>query len=573
MWRTLRAFSWMRWRVLMNSIERTSARDTLERLSLALEQIGPVIAFALLVPSAAILAGLGAYAGYWVTTGGFVVTFEAIRILLLIASGFCLIGPLMMPSIERTNAIRLLLLPIPRRTLYVAQAVAAVNDPWILLAIPTLLAMPIGIAAGGAFRGSLFAVAAATLLILSLIGLSAIASTLLHLVVRDRRRGELATMIVVLLIPVLSVLPGVLAARDAQARHQTGRRSERRVDPETGAPGNVTAAERAFAAVKGSYRALPSELFTRAVRSSARADARTAGLAILGLAGFVVAFHGAGMLLFGRLLDAPGSTTRSRARSSNTLWRLPIPGLSNAAAAVAQSTFLLALRTPRGRSTLLSPIVVFTMLAIMARQTGGVDFGPLDLKNGLGLGTFGSAVCLLSILPFSMNQFAIDRSGLTMELLAPLETRALLAGKEVGLGLIIAGPVMMCVVLAYAILPGGPLALWISLPLGLLAAYLTSAPAAAALSALFPKPVDLNSIGNRSNAHGIAGTIGLFVFGFAGLPPVLIVFLSTTLLHRPILAPALMLAWCAIVFVVTRLLFRAVAVVFDRRRENLGLVV
>ena len=35
MLRILRAFAWMRWRVLINSLERNSSRDTLERLSLA----------------------------------------------------------------------------------------------------------------------------------------------------------------------------------------------------------------------------------------------------------------------------------------------------------------------------------------------------------------------------------------------------------------------------------------------------------------------------------------------------------------------------------------------------------
>jgi len=33
----LRAFVWMRWRVLMNSLERTGARDRLERFSVAIE--------------------------------------------------------------------------------------------------------------------------------------------------------------------------------------------------------------------------------------------------------------------------------------------------------------------------------------------------------------------------------------------------------------------------------------------------------------------------------------------------------------------------------------------------------
>jgi hypothetical protein len=34
-----------------------------------------------------------------------------------------------------------------------------------------------------------------------------------------------------------------------------------------------------------------------------------------------------------------------------------------------------------------------------------------------------------------------------------------------------------------------------------------------------------------------------------------------------------MLAWCGVAFIVNRLLFRAVAVLVDKRRENLALVV
>ena len=62
MLRILRAFAWLRWRVLVNSLERTGARDTVERFSLAIEQLGPLIALALLIPSALGLAALSAFA-------------------------------------------------------------------------------------------------------------------------------------------------------------------------------------------------------------------------------------------------------------------------------------------------------------------------------------------------------------------------------------------------------------------------------------------------------------------------------------------------------------------------------
>ena len=68
----------MRWRLLVNSLERTGARDRLERLSLAIDQVGPIIALVLLAPSAIGLAALGGYAGYWLAAGQPGVTFEVV---------------------------------------------------------------------------------------------------------------------------------------------------------------------------------------------------------------------------------------------------------------------------------------------------------------------------------------------------------------------------------------------------------------------------------------------------------------------------------------------------------------
>jgi hypothetical protein len=202
-----------------------------------------------------------------------------------------------------------------------------------------------------------------------------------------------------------------------------------------------------------------------------------------------------------------------------------------------------------------------------------MEFGFLNLSDGLGLATFGSAICLLSIQPFAVNQFAIDRAGLTLALLSPLETRELLAGKAAGNALIGGGPALLCVVIALALFPAGPAALWLGLLLGLLATYLLAAPAAAALSAVFPRAVDLNSIGRSSNAHGAAGLLGVLAFVAAGLPPVVLALIATSLMGRPNLVPILIACWCGIALAANRVLFRAVAVLFEKRKENLGLVV
>ncbi len=108
--------------------------------------------------------------------------------------------------------------------------------------------------------------------------------------------------------------------------------------------------------------------------------------------------------------------------------------------------------------------------------------------------------------------------GLTLALLSPLSTRELLTGKAVGNGLIAVGTAFVVVVVAFVLFPDGSPWLWLSLPPGLVATYAIAAPGAAALSAIFPRAVDLNSIGRGSNAHGLAGLLGLLLFVASGLP-------------------------------------------------------
>lgn len=556
----------MRWRILINALDRTGARDRLERLSLAVDQLAPIIAFVLFVPMSVALAALGGYAGYSLAVAPDALTFELVRFLLVFATASCIVGPLLMPALDRTAAVRLLLLPIRRDVLYVAQASSALTEPWVLLALPAVLAMPIGLAAGGALSAAAMALLAGILLMLTLVGIVALATTILHLVLRDRRRGELITLLFVVVIPVLSMLPGLLMSQSGRAE----RRNQRATQAERTARGEESSGERAGRIAQRGLAVLPSELFIRATRSTARGDARAALIPVVALAATTTGLHGLGFLLFGRLLDSPESSSRRRGRSSGSLSSIRIPGLSRGTAAVAHAHIRLVLRTPRGRSTLLTPVIVFGVLAAIVKQGGALEVPILTLSDGITLATFGSSLALLSIMPIAMNQFAIDRAGLTLALLLPLETRQILNGKAVANGIVVFTPTLLCLAIALAFFPGGSLALWLSLPLGLLATYLLVAPVAALLSAVFPRAVDLNSIGSRSNPHGAAGTLGLLSFGAASLPPSFIAML-TIAFERIALTPLLMAGWCLVTMLLSKVLLGAVAVVFDKRRENLAL--
>jgi hypothetical protein len=555
MLRILRAFAWLRWRVLLNSLERRGSRDAIERFSMAFEQLTPILVFLLMVPSTLGLAAVGAYAGWQLALGEpRVMSFELLRFVLLGGCIFALVGPIVLPAGERTNAVRLLLLPIPRGLLYLAQAISAVADPWMLLVAAVVVAIPVGLAAGGAPGAAALIGVAGIILLVLLAGVTLVVTTVVQLVVRDRRRGEIITLFFIVLLPMIGILPGVFS----EERHDRMGAGERRREPH---PVWATFQRIATATV-------PSELYVRTTRDAAQSQVGYRSLATL--AGTAIVLHGVAFVVFSRVLSSPAISGSSQSR---TRWQSRLPGVSARTSAVALAQLKLGLRTPRGRSTILSPIVLFVVLAaMMFRSQSGARLGFIFLETGVGLATFACYVSLLSIVPLAMNQFAIDRAGLTLMLLAPLDTRSLLNGKAIGNALIAAIPCAICLIGAVALFPNGHPALWLCVPLALVATYILAAPVAATLSALLPRSVDMNSMG-RSNAHGTAGFLGTLTFLAAGAPCLFLVLLANRILDRPILAPLFLLIWIAICAAVSIALLNPVARLFERRRENLAMTV
>jgi hypothetical protein len=559
---TFRAFAWLRWRLLINSFERTGSRDTLERLSIAMEKLGPLVAGLFLIPSALALGAAGIFAGYLLATPPpHPAVFQLGRFLLLVLFGMSIFGPIILPSADRTNPVRLLLLPIPPRTLYLAQAAGAFADPWLLLGLPLLAGVPVGLAAGGALVAAAVAALGGLLLAIVLAGLSALTSTIVHLVSRDRRRGEFLALIFVVFVPMLALLPSLLGSRADAPRVRLTERLARL--PGWVGPTLETAAS-----------AIPSEMHLRAVQRGVTGETGASMRPLAGLGLAAVLLHGTGLALFLRLLDGPASTRARRAGGMREFWARTLPGLSPGAAAVALGHVRLVLRTPRGRAALLSPLAMFALFTILIAAGGGgsMRFGPIVVSNGLPLTTFITAVALLSILPIAMNQFAVDRSGLTMVLLSPLRERDYIAGKAAGNVMVTVLPVALTMAVSLALFPGGHPAIWLALLMGMAAVWLVVAPVAAILSALFPRAVDLTSIGSRSNAHGAAGMLGMAAFGLAALPPVLAVLAATTWLAQPALAPLLAGAWLLAAVGLNRLLMTLAVRVFHGRRENLAML-
>jgi hypothetical protein len=252
------------------------------------------------------------------------------------------------------------------------------------------------------------------------------------------------------------------------------------------------------------------------------------------------------------------------------LWDRVIPGLSPGASAVALTQLRVALRTPRGRASIASPLLMPLVLAGLAYRSGRMPIPGIGADNGLGLAAFGAFASILGLIPLAMNQFAIDKAGFTRQMLLPLSVGELLWGKAVGNGLTAAIPAVFCLVLPALMFPGGRWPLWLGLVLAVIATYVLIAPAAAALSALFPKSVDLNSIGNASNAHQGAGLLGMLAFAGALAPPGLLTFVALRVLHRPDFVPLFMIGWCAAAFGASYLLFIPVRRLVESRRESLA---
>ena len=155
-------------------------------------------------------------------------------------------------------------------------------------------------------------------------------------------------------------------------------------------------------------------------------------------------------------------------------------------------------------------------------------------------------------------------------MLSPVSLRELLAGKAVGNALIALGPALFCFVVPGLIFPGGAPALWVTLPLSVASTYVLFAPAAAAWSAIFPKQVDLNSIGNSGNAHQVAGLLGMLSLALSAAPSILLTLFASAYLHRVNVAPVLVLTWLATAIALSHVIFVPVRKLVASRCETIA---
>lgn len=559
----LRAFGWLRWRLLMNGVRGARRRDTLEQISRLLALLAPVAIVVFSLGSILALAIGGFFAGRALATGadsgiGLVMV---TRVVLLVQLLIVVFMPLGIGTQSAAKYTRLLLLPIHRRVLHLVEVLSGVSDPWIFVVMPGLVLMAIGLATGGALLAGVMTMLAGVGLIALLLSVGALVSFVAGWVMRDRRRAELMTLVFVLGISMAGLLPHMFG-RDLAQRS--------RDDKEAGRARPEMSVARVESALPVWTAVIPSEMYGRVLSASAIRHAPGEALMwTLGIWVQATLLYLLSGVVHRRMLDA--GEGQARRRVDATLVSLPrVPLLSAAASAVAVAQFRTGLKSVRGRLAVLLPGPMMALLALVLARAPEEAPWIAAIPN-YGHLVFGASLifAIYAIQPFSMNQFASDRAGLTLQFLLPVSATDLVWGKAVGTFALFATAGLLSLVVTGISTGSGALLLWISVVVAGSTTFVTIMPVAAAMSAVFPVAADLSKTGSGGNPHGVAILVGMFLVLVAAVPPGLIVLVGPRFSDAITLVASLV--WAVVVCAIVTPLLSVVARLVTARRENLYL--
>ncbi len=557
--RFLRAFAWLRWRLAVSALRGGRRRDALESFSRLSALVVPLMLFGLILGFAALLGVLGYFGGVGMGSG----SMRAIRVMagprvLLFLLMLCMV---VIPTGGMTVAghARLLLLPIPRRALHFLEVLTSIAGPWIAGLLPGLALIATGLLVSGRAGESIVAFAAAAALIVFIASLNTAVASLTHWVLRNRRRSELVAIVGVLVLSLAAVVPA-LSSNAMDDRFRPG-----------GGVGRVI--EEFDRDLPEWTRALPTELYGRSIEHAVEGRDMTAWFSIALLALEATALYALSSLLHKKLLESSDS---SRGRSRTVPIRTSafrIPGLSSAASAIAITQLRTSLRSVRGRVAVMLPGPFLAILAVCSRHL------PTEFPGGSFLGSNGPALLgagivfsMYALLAFTMNQFATDRTGLALLMLAPVRDVDLVRGKLAGCALVLMIPVLVCFGVAITLCPTGTPHAWIAVLLAAVATQLLLSPVAVVMSALFPVAADLSKTGSGGNPHGLAMLTGtLLVLTLASVPTAILAIVERQM-QRPGLALALVVLWTIVAALIALPLIGVAARAIAPRRENLVLV-
>jgi hypothetical protein len=584
--RLLRAFVWLRWRVMANSLS-ARRRSTWQRVGAVAEVIGRAlvgllvlglslggVAFGLLLPT--LLVRMSAE----VTESGFTEA-DALLLGVRIVLAFFLLMILLVPAIQGLSGSglprpRLLLLPIPLRTLHALETAAHLGDPWVLPLVFALLAVGVG-SLWVAGVGALVVLAAGLLLVLAVAALSAAVSFGVALLLRDRRRAEALALVLVVTWIGLSVLPGWLQSRDdgepAPEAAVEAPAAVEEVEADGEETGDEDRALRALADPPAVVWVIPSEAYARALGLAVlgRPAAALAPTGVLALSGLLL--FGLSRFLWGRLLASP-AVSGGRRGASELPRPFRGPGLSPGASAVAWVQLLTVARTLAGRLGLVLAPLLTVVFATMLRSDAP-DLAPVgemlgSAGGGAALGAVAVSLAMLSMQTFLVNQFALDGPGFVLTTLSPADPRDVVLGKWVAWAELAGGLTLVTTGVVMAVAPE-TLPWWPSLLLGSVGVFVTLVVVGTWLSLAFPKAVDLNRLGRDARPNQLAMLLIMLVTGAAvGLPFLLggLVWALTGSLVAVTVAEAL---WAAAALLAARLLLVPVVQGLAARRVGVYL--
>jgi hypothetical protein len=564
--RSLRAFVWLRWKLVLNGLRGGRRRDTWERISRVFALAVPAILVALSFGSVVVIAILGFVGGRVAVSDpemGPIVIAAAramLAALFVVLVVFAFTSPVQSAV---THYSRLLLLPISRRALHLSEVLAGLADPWVAFLIPGLALLAAGLASGGRLGAGLVAAVAGLLLLAVLATFGATAGMLVAWLLRSRRRGEVFTLVFVIVLSLVSFVPMILMEENERREREAvrdGTREERSLD--------------AFdAALPIWTRALPSELYGRAVRGGLEGHRTNVTLAVAGLAVEVGLLFAASSSLHARLLGSAAVDRGRRRQTATTVSAIRLPGLSPATTAVAIAETRHVLRSVRGRLAVLLPGPMLGAMVFFVGRMGDTSGEFIARLAGQGYILFGIGLvfALHSLAAVTMNLFGSTRAGLTLEFLAPVSDAQLARGKLLGCGIVLALAAALCAVIALVVAPAGAPAAWLGVALGGVATYALVGPVAVWLSALFPSASDLSKTGSRGNPHALPAMLGFFVVLFAAGPPAAIIGV-TVYQGWVVLTAPLMIAWLFLALAAGLPLVTLASRTVGLRRENLALV-
>lgn len=551
--RALRAFVWLRWRLLLNGLKSGARREALETFSRIAGLAAPLLMtvfFGLAAVSLALLALLGGrlMAGRPDAAPAIIL---AARFLLLVVLGILLLAPLGRSVRGPGSGLtRLLLLPIPRGALHLFEVMAGLSDPWLASIVPALVMLAAGLATAGRSAAALVALIAGLALLCVLGSLGAAVSFFMQWVLRDRRRGEIVTIVFFVLLMMVIPLTGFMADPDEK--------------------GVVVRLNRALPSWT---MILPTELYGRALAWGLEGRLGMGLLAGGGLLLQASLLYAASALIFRLLLETPeGGRRGGRAATARHARLLALPGLGPAARAVAQAQVRIALRTVRGKLGVYVNAAMMLAFGVIITRFSDDAFGGVIRSHGYLLLGAGLLFGLVSLQPILVNQFAADGAGLSLQMLSPVSDRDLVLGKAAGGAVLMGISAALAVAVSLAVAPGGPFVLWVCAVAGGISLYCLMAPIAALLSAVFPKCSDLSRIGSSGNPHGAASLLATLSTLVCAAPAAIITAVGYHLLLLPGLTVGLSLLWMAASAGLGLAGLRGVARLLPGRRENLALV-